>query len=378
MRIVFVLTCLGVGGAERQALAVAERMRARGHTVALMTLRPELAEEWPTEIQTIRLDMLRTPLSLVRGLAQAREFLREFRPDLVHSHTFHANIFARLLKVLAPALVLISTIHNVYEGGRLRMLAYRLTDRFAFCTTAVSEAAARRFIQRKAVMKAKCLVISNGIDTREMAPNGARRNETRVQMESEDHFIWLTAGRMVPAKDYPNLLRAFAKAHRIHAQTQLWIAAPEDGLEFRKCRDMAVQLGLEQAIRWLGLRRDMPALLDTADAFVLASAWEGMPLALAEAMAMEKPVVATDVGGVRELVGDAGVVVPPGNSVALAAAMCDLMQMQLQERQAMGRRARNRILELFSIETKAEEWETFYQFALEQAKGPERIAPAPR
>ena len=61
-----------------------------------------------------------------------------------------------------------------------------------------------------------------------------------------------------------------------------------------------------ERVRWLGLRRDMPALLDAAEAFVLASAWEGMPLVIGEAMAMEKPVVATDVGGVREMVGDAG------------------------------------------------------------------------
>ena len=70
----------------------------------------------------------------------------------------------------------------------------------------------------------------------------------------------------------------------------------------------------------------MPALLDAADGFVLASAWEGMPLAVGEAMAMEKPVVATDVGGVRELVGDAGVIVPAKDPEALAKAMLALMR----------------------------------------------------
>jgi hypothetical protein len=81
------------------------------------------------------------------------------------------------------------------------------------------------------------------------------------------------------------------------------------------------ELELRDSVRWLGLRRDMPALLDAADAFVSGSAWEGMPLAVGEAMAMEKPVVATDVGGVRELVGDAGLVVPAKDSGALADAM---------------------------------------------------------
>ena len=81
----------------------------------------------------------------------------------------------------------------------------------------------------------------------------------------------------------------------------------------------------------------MPALLDAADGFVLASAWEGMPLAVGEAMAMEKPVVATDVGGVRELVGDAGVIVSAKDPEGLAQAMLELMRRTSEARCALGR-----------------------------------------
>ena len=89
-------------------------------------------------------------------------------------------------------------------------------------------------------------------------------------------------------------------------------------------------------VRRLGLRSDIAALLDAADGFVLSSAWEGMPLAVGEAMAMAKPVVATDVGGVRELVGDAGVLVPAKNPTALAEAMVAMMKRPTEERSAMG------------------------------------------
>ena len=85
-------------------------------------------------------------------------------------------------------------------------------------------------------------------------------------------------------------------------------------------RNLAEVLGVSGFVRWLGLRDDMPSLLDGADAFVLSSAWEGMPLVVGEAMAMEKPVVATDVGGVRELVGDAGVVIPPSPHTGIFTA----------------------------------------------------------
>jgi len=124
-------------------------------------------------------------------------------------------------------------------------------------------------------------------------------------------------------------------------------------------------LSLDDAVRWLGLRRDMPAQLDAADAFVLASAWEGMPLAVGEAMAMERPVVATDVGGVRELVGDAGLIVPARDFAALAGAMTSTMGQSGEEREEIGRSARERILRHFSVDAAADAWERLYRELLE-------------
>jgi glycosyltransferase involved in cell wall biosynthesis len=105
----------------------------------------------------------------------------------------------------------------------------------------------------------------------------------------------------------------------------------------------------------------MPALLDAADGFVLSSAWEGMPLAVGEAMAMEKPVVATDVGGVRELLGEAGVIVPSRDSNALAGAMLELMRRTPEDRHVLGCQARERIVSNFSMDARADEWEAQYR-----------------
>jgi glycosyltransferase involved in cell wall biosynthesis len=123
--------------------------------------------------------------------------------------------------------------------------------------------------------------------------------------------------------------------------------------------------GSLESVRLLGLRRDMPALFEAADAFVLSSAWEGMPLTVGEAMAMEKPVVATDAGGTRELIGDAGIIVSPKDSDALAKAMLDLMQQPVEFRQTLGQVARARISSRFSIDTKADEWEALYRAIFE-------------
>ena len=336
MRIVYLLASLGVGGAEKQALAVAARMASRGHTVSLLVLMPRLAAEWPTAIPTLYLDVRKTPASVLRGYRNGRAFLREFGPDLVHSHSFHANIFARLLRLAAPPFVVLSTVHNVYEGGWHRMLAYRLTDSLSRCTVAVSQAAADRFTRLCAVPRRKCSVILNGIDVREFAPDGESGARVRAEIgvsevKEEAEFVWLAVGRLAPAKDYPNLLRAFAEVRLGRVDARLWIAG-------------------DAAVGQIAALQQLRSELE----------WEGMPLAVGEAMAMEKPVVATDVGGVRELVGDAGIIVPAKDSAVLADAMLATMGEGREELAARGRVARQRIVDHFSMDATADTWLALY------------------
>ena len=165
---------------------------------------------------------------------------------------------------------------------------------------------------------------------------------------------------MVPAKDYSNLLLAFAQVHSAVPETQLWIAGDGDLEYVEALLIKTAELGLTQAVHWLGGRRDIAALLDAADGFVLGSAWEGMPLAIAEAMAMEKPVAATGVGGVGELIGPCGLAVPPRNPNALARAMLTVMNTPAEARRFLGQSARQRVVEHFNIEQKADEWEELY------------------
>jgi glycosyltransferase involved in cell wall biosynthesis len=232
------------------------------------------------------------------------------------------------------------------------MIAYRLTDSLCVRTTAVSTAAAQRFVRLAAVPKKKCVVVTNAIDIVEFSSVPDRRKHMRAAMQAGEDFVWIAAGRLVPAKDIPNLLRAFAQVHAAFPTAHLWIAGAGESST------------AQQNVRWLGLRRDLPALMDGADGFVLASAWEGMPLVVGEAMAMEKPVVATDVGGVRELLGDAGMIVPPKNSDALAAAMLAVMRSSAEVRQKLGYAARSRIENFFSMESRAAQWESLYRTLL--------------
>src|ERR1700686_4953916 len=105
MRIVYVLTSLAMGGTERQVLAIAGRMAMRGHAVALVVLKPQESDGCATELDVVYLDMGKTVASLVGGLRRGVSFLREFRPDVMHSHNFHGNMLARLMRLLYPRVV---------------------------------------------------------------------------------------------------------------------------------------------------------------------------------------------------------------------------------------------------------------------------------
>jgi len=365
MRILYILTSLGIGGAEKQVVSLAEHLSANGHTVAFLVLKHS-AEEWPVKLPVLRLNLARSPFSILRGLRFARNFVTLFQPEILHSHTYPANMFTRLMRIGlsingVPAVVL-NTIHNVHEGGWHRMAAYTLTSPFVDRVTAVSTAAADRFVRLRAVPQSKMTIITNGIDTHEFTPDPGRRRIVRKRMQLGSSFLWLAAGRLALAKDYPNLLRAFNMVCQSQQQARLWIAGEGDPRSLLASHPDL--LSDNPAIQWLGLRHDIQDLLDAADGFVLSSAWEGMPLVVGEAMSMGKSVVATDVGGVSELMGDTGTVVPPANSIALSEAMLAVMQSDELHRRPASIAARERIANLFSMQARAKEWESFYMESL--------------
>ncbi|HEX8812284.1 MAG TPA: glycosyltransferase [Terracidiphilus sp.] len=370
MRIAYILTSLAVGGAERQVVWLAQHMARSGHTIQLVVLLPRGEGDWEVQsshattqpaIEVVYLGMRRSPWHALQGLVRGASALRHFRPDILHTHNFHGNLAGRLLGLLCHVPV-VSTIHNVYEGGWRRMLAYRFTDTLSRRTIAVSEAARERYVRLRAVTAHKADVIANGIETAEFVPDPARRKATREAMGvSEQDFIWITVGRLTPAKDYPNLFRAFAQLSSSETKTVLWIAGYGDAAYEGQLRALAQELGIEPRVHWLGPRRDIAALLNAADGFVLSSAWEGMPLALGEAMAMGKLIAATDVGGVREMTGDIGGLVRAGDSGRLAEMMGRTMALGDIDKAQIGNAARARVLERFSMEAKTREWEEVYR-----------------
>lgn len=360
MKIVLVITSLGVGGAERLVTGLAHRYAEAGHEVMLVRFHGE-AELCPVDsrVRLVNLGMRRSPLGVLAAMWRLRRLIRAFRPDVVNSHLVHANILTRLLRLTTTMPRLVSSAHNTNEEGRLRMVAYRLTDRLADVSTNVSIEAVEAFETQGALRPGRMVAIHNGIDTEGFAFDSFTRDRMRRDLGLDASTpLLLAVGRLWEQKDYPNLLRAFARLDGMPVLPRLVVAG--DGPLRDELMALADTLRVSDRVTLLGVRHDVPALMCACDVFVLSSAWEGFGLVVAEAMACERPVVATDCGGVREVVGDAGFLVPPRDPEALAHGMAQALGTGPEARGRLGRQAKDRVRQRFSLDATAERYLAVY------------------
>ncbi len=358
-RVAMLTTSLARGGAEVQAATLARSLAGRGWEVRAMALTQPgaLAEE-------LRAAGIATG---PHGLARLVPALARFQPHILHAHLFHANLAARLARLVCPVPVVISTIHSLAESSRRsahiarRDFAYRATDWLADATVCVSAAVAERHRAAGAVSAKRLRVIPNGVDRASFRPDAGLRQRTRAELGLQDGFAWLAAGRLMWKKNYPAMLEAMAKL----GGGVLLIAG--EGPDEADLRARAAALGVDA--RFLGARRDMPALMNAADGLVLSSAVEGLPMVLLEAAACGLPQVATAVGGVEEAVlhERTGWLAPAGDPAALAAAMARLVNLPPAAREAMARAAREHAAR-FDLALAASRWEALYGELLQSAR----------
>ncbi|MFZ2267594.1 MAG: glycosyltransferase [Azonexus sp.] len=360
MRILLVITGLGVGGAERQVADLADAFSLLGHEVAIAYMTGSVGvRPKSSDIALHDLAANKSVLGLLRALRRLRRLIGEFQPDVVHSHMFHANILARIARLLVTVPRLVCTAHSTNEGGQLRMLAYWLTHSLADVSTNVSREAVLAFEERGATSKGGMLVVHNGIDTTRFCVNTGSRQAIRLQGGiGEGERLVIAVGRLTEAKDFSNLLHAWQELACTQNRIKLWIVG--DGELRGLLENLAVQMGIAKTVSFFGMRDDIPVLLNAADLFVLSSAWEGFGLVVAEAMACGKVVVATDAGGVKELLGECGFLVKPRNPHELAAALDRALSLPSDEAARLGELARQRVIQQFSLVRAVNEWLAIY------------------
>lgn len=329
-----------VGPGEADATMLAERYRARLEYVD--ALGPQL-----------RLD------ADARALAALVRVVRRFRPDIVHTHTAKAGMLGRLAAVLAgrPRPLILHTYHgHVLEGyfGRAQSAAYRVLERGLARVSdrliGVSQATVDDLVRLGVAPRSKFRVVPLGLELdRFLAAlpeaGAAFRREVGA---SEDDVVASVVGRLVPIKRVDRALRAVAAARQQGAP--LFLAVVGDGDQRRALEQLAVELGLGPAVRFLGYRQDLDAIAAGTDMALLSSDNEGTPVALIEAAAAGVPAVATAVGGVAEVVTpDTGIVVDPRREEELTAALTRVGS-DGPLRLEMGARARDWVRERYAAE----------------------------
>ncbi|MCP3915487.1 MAG: glycosyltransferase family 4 protein [bacterium] len=385
MRVARVLTRLNLGGPARQALACDPILAARGHTVRVFAGAPEAGEGDLFETFTERgIDVVRVP-GLGRKIALGadlragrflRKALREWRPDLVHTHASKAGTLGRRAawSVGTADTRDVRTVHtfhgHVLEGyfppamsRGLALLEARLarrTDR----VVAVSHATADDLVRLEVCGEEQLTVIPPGVDLAPLLAVDGRSGALRPLVGAgDDVFVVGVVGRLAPVKRPALAVEIFEMLEARYPALQVVFIG--DGTE-RRALERRIEQGapaVRERVHMVGARADMPAVLADLDAVLLTSTNEGLPVALIEAGAAARPVVATSVGGVAELVAHERTGFLGEGRDELAYGLAQLLDSPELAR-AMGHRARLRVEKRHSGEALADRLESLYQACL--------------
>jgi glycosyltransferase involved in cell wall biosynthesis len=296
----------------------AEQLESQGITVYSLDLEPAGNRYHPRRKYDFR---------VVLPLAR---LVRDGNYDILHAHLFPTSLFVALVSFFASRPRYIFSEHSVFNRrrrfGLFKILDWSIYRRYAQIV-AVSEEVCEALLRWLPGLGDKVQVVPNSVDpARFRVPDSQLhpiRQELRINEEERDI---LYAGRLIPAKGPDVLLEALLHLSAENMSIRVLVAG--DGPLEETLRKQATVSALDGRVTFLGLRKDIPLLLNLADLVVLPSRWEGLPIILLEAMAARRPVVATAVGGIPEVIehGVSGWLVPPEDPLVLAEAIALLLE----------------------------------------------------
>lgn len=341
MRIMHLISQTRVGGAENFAFTLCEELARRGHDVSLVANRMNgsLFERQTSQNLRIRALSRRNRMD-PRILSFLTREMREFKPQVLHSHNFQANTWARTLGLFYPKLDIICHEH---AGRKSEQRLHRtLIDAILFrrCSTifTVNEEI-RNFLDYKCRLPARSLVVlPNGIDIDKFTENpDVERNPKEA----------VCVARFNDVKNHRGLVSAWSRVVASEPSARLTLVG--DGILRQAIEKQVNDLGLWNNVHFAGLQSDVRPYLWRASLFVMFSRREGMPVSLLEAMACGLACVCTKVGGIPTMIGEGvGRLVQPGDIKNMAAVVTDLMADQTTCRR-LGTLARERVASRYSL-----------------------------
>lgn len=323
-RVLHLINSFEIGGTERQAVALLRRLDPERYDVKLAALRnrgpfyKEIEGRFPN-VPEFPLTSFYN-LNALRQLARLRALMARERIDILHAHDFYAGLMGAAAARLAGARVIACQRHLKLSDRAVHEWGTRVTHRMADRILVNSEAIRDHILSRDGAHADKIVVIKNGVSSAAGSPEARDLRDSicrELGLGTDSKLVGMVA-RLQPVKGHRFFLEAAARV--IHKEPKARFVLVGDGPLKRDIEDQAAKLGLKGRVRLLGDRADAAGLAASFDLLVLASLHEGLPNAVMEAMAAGVPVVATAVGGTRELIadGETGYLVPPADAAALS------------------------------------------------------------
>jgi glycosyltransferase involved in cell wall biosynthesis len=370
MKILHVIAGLEVGGAEislcKLVLSHVASPRFR-HSVVSLTTTGELGRRLEDAGVDVTATGMRSPWHVPRALWRLRRMILELRPDIVQTWMYHADLLGGLAAKSAGSPNVIWGVRStdMMRGTRrstflLQRICALLSSRLPTRIVCAADAS-RRAHASVGYDSARMIVIPNGYDTSPRRENDQLRAKIRAEMGfTGDVMLVGCIGRFNQYKDQRNFVAAAGLLARRFDDVRFVMAGAGIDSGNRELMGWIANTGFADRFTLVGLLADVQPCLSSLDVFCLPSRSEGFPNVVGEAMAAAVPCVVTDVGDAAVLVADTGVVVPPGDSHALANGLAQMLSMTTEQRRDAGRRAQERVAAEFSADGTRRKFEALY------------------
>ena len=381
MRVVHLITTLAIGGAEQMLVKLLRAMDRGEFEPTVVTLVNdgaliEVIRDMGIEVRS--LDLRRGEVS-TRALRRLITILRAARPDVVQSWMYHANVAASMARPWLPRRtgVAWNIRQSLYDISKERFLTQAVIRSGRLLAPHVDALVNNSRVSREqhariGYVNMRSLVIPNGFEVDSFRPDPAARASFRSELGLDDDAVLVgVVARVHPSKDHANFLRA-AELAAARDPRLVFLCAGRGTDSHGRCRE-ALRGPLRGRLRLLGERVDVPRVMAGLDMLVSSSKTEGCPNAVGEGMACGLPVIGTDIGDTRDVIADAGRVVPCGDASALAAEIAALSALGHARRREIGDAARERIRMAYSIESVASRYGRLYHDIISERRGSGRL-----
>lgn len=362
IRVLHIVQSMETGGLENGIVNLVNNSNSDEFVVDILCLREkgELAERVTNPNSHIFFDG-NTQHSKLIAIKKVYLHCKQHQYDIIHSHGYATMLAAYVGGTFARCPNIINGEHGtLYYSSKKEVLIQRYLFNRMKLNLSVSRVLQDKVCETYSLSQKIFKTIINGVDTQKFNP-GFESQSLRKQLDVQESKVIIgSVGRLVAVKNYPSLIRAMSLIVEKFPNVKLLLAG--DGPERKKLENLITELELTAYVTLLGRREDVPELMNLYDIFVLPSFSEGLSNTLLESMACGTPVVASDVGGNKEIVaeGITGHLYPSDDSNELAKLLSRLVEEE-QLREKLGAQARKHIEDNFSIASMVNNYENTYQ-----------------